>query len=368
MNTALLQLAALYRDAASLVMQLNALKAQSEFGGMIALLKQNPQLSFLIDKYRDLDRLSIEQQGSAIGDALTGNRWSAAETALRKLAGDQDYLDPSSLALRDDAVRSYEDSLYSKVERTTRARVDKFCEDNVATYQGIDSLYTDSVFLPAYNITFSSGSRKDLIDRQNQLAADLQKIKENDFPAKSIRLLYDQLIKSPDDNGIYKARAIVAHGRHYTGTEKEVRMRIAEADPLTAKWITKAKEPRRVFVVPVTDNPHGKNKYVVRFNVDIPTDAVFPVYEVNIKLPREVAQNAASEQWYDEITCNKIPLKNEGRFSIIAPTAANNYECQVAPVQMNKDKANVLEIVFHYNAFKVLQVSVMVQQPIIKKN
>lgn len=181
-------------------------------------------------------------------------------------------------------------------------------------------------------------------------------------------MLYDELLKSPDDNGVYKARAIVAHGKHYTGSEKEIKMRIAEADPMVAKWITKAKEPRRVFVVPVTDNPRGKNKYVVRFNINIPTDAVFPVYEVNIKLPREVVQNAASEQWYDEITCNKIPLKNEGRFSIIAPTAANNYECQIAPVQMNKDQANVLEIAFRYNAFKVVQVSVMVQKPIIKKN
>ncbi len=366
-NTALLQLATLYRDAASLVMQLNVLKAQNEYEGMIALLKQNPAQSFLIDKYRDLDRLSLQQQEDSIGVALAGNHWSSAESNLRKLSSDQDFLDPASLIIRDDAVHNYEDSLYSKVERTTRSRVDKFCVDNVATYQNIDSLYADSVFLPAYAITFSSG-RKDLVDRHAQLAADLQRIKETEFPAKSIKLLYDQLVKSPDDNGVFKARAIVAHGKHYTGTEKEIKMRIAEADPMVAKWITKAKEPRRVFVVPVTDNQHGKNKYIVRFDVNIPTDAVFPVYEVNIKLPREVAQNAASEQWYDEITCNKVPLKNEGRFTITAPTAENNYECQIAPVQMNKDQTNVLEIAFRYSAFKVLQVSVMVQKPIIKKN
>ncbi|MGA3051040.1 MAG: hypothetical protein ABSE00_03885 [Chitinispirillaceae bacterium] len=367
-NTTLLQLAALYRDAANLVMQLNILKDQNDYTAMIVLLKQNPNLSFLIDKYRDLDRLSLEQQENAIGAALAANKWGAAETNLRKLFADQDFLDPTSIPPKENAVRSYEDSLYSKVERVTRGRVDKFCNDNVATYENIDSLYADSVFLPAYNITFTSGGRADLVARQSQLAADLERIKETDFPAKSIRLLYDQLLKSPDDNGVYKARAIVAHGKHYTGSEKEIKMRIAEADPLTPKWITKAKEPRRVFVVPITDNPHGKNKYVVRFNIDIPTNAVFPVYEVNIKLPKEVAQNASSAQWYDEITCNKVPLKNEGRFSIIAPTAANDYECQIAPVQMNKNQANVLEIVFRYNAFKVLQISVMVQNPIIKKN
>jgi hypothetical protein len=121
-------------------------------------------------------------------------------------------------------------------------------------------------------------------------------------------------------------------------------------------------------VVPVTDNRHGKNKYVVRFNVNVPTDAVFPVYDINVKLPKEVARNASSSQWYEAITCNAKQLKNEGRFSITAPTAANDYECQITPVQMNKDQTNVLEIVFNYAAFKVLQVSVMVQKPIIKKN
>ena len=250
----------------------------------------------------------------------------------------------------------------------TRERVNKFCEANVSTYDNIDTLYADSVFLPAYAVTFTSGSRADLAQRRAQLGADLERIKQVEFPSKSIELLYEQLVRSPDDNGVLKARAIVAHGRHYAGDDKEVKRRVAEADPLVAKWIVKAKEARRVFVVPVTDNRRGKNKYVVRFNVDIPTDAVFPVYEVNIRLPREVAQNAEAEQWYDAITCNRVPLKNEGRFTITAPTAANNYECQIAPVQMNKDKANVLEIVFRHSSFKVLQVSVMVQKPIIKKN
>ena len=66
--------------------------------------------------------------------------------------------------------------------------------------------------------------------------------------------------------------------------------------------------------MPITDNRKGKNKYYIRLNVDIPTDANFPVYDVNIKLPKEIAQNAAASQWYDEILLNKKPLKNEGRF------------------------------------------------------
>ena len=49
---------------------------------------------------------------------------------------------------------------------------------------------------------------------------------------------------------------------------------------------------RRVFALPVTDRTRGKNKYVVRLNVDIPTEAAFPVYDVNIKLPKEVAERS----------------------------------------------------------------------------
>ena len=367
-NTDLLKLVAQYRDAENIVKQLNVLKSQHDYSTMIGVLKQNQQLGFLPDKYRDLDKMSIEEQAKNISAALAGNAWAQAENALKKLHTDQNFLDPSMITVKEGVVRDYEDSLYSKVERVTRTRVNKFCDSNVTTYENIDSLYTDSVFLPVYDITFSSGNRNDLVGRKNTLVADLAKMKENEFPARSIKLLYDQFVKTPDDNGVLKARAIVAHGKHYTGDDKEIKIRISEADPLLAKWITKPKEYRRVLVVPVTDNRHGKNKYVVRFNINVPTDAVFPVYDVNIKLPKEVAQNAAAAQWYESISCNKKMLKNEGRFSINAPTAANGYECQITPVQMNKDETNFLEIVFNYNAFKALQVSVMVQKPIIKKN
>jgi hypothetical protein len=367
-NTDLLKQTAHYRDAESIVKQLNVLKVQREYSTMIGILKQNQQLGFLLDKYRDLDKMSIEEQAKKISTALASNAWAGAENALKKLHADQNFLDPSMLTIKEGVVRDYEDSLYSKVERVTRSCVNKFCDSNVTTYENIDSLYTDSVFLPVHDITFSSGNRNDLIERKNALVADLAKMKDNEFPARSIKLLYEQFVKTPDDNGVLKARAIVAHGRHYTGDDKQIKDRMSEADPLLAKWITKPKEYRRVLVVPVTDNHHGKNKYVVRFNINIPTDAVFPVYDVNIKLPKEVAQNAVASQWYESISCNKNLLKNEGRFSINAPTSANGYECQITPVQMNKDETNFLEIIFNYNALKVLQVSVMVQKPIIKKN
>jgi hypothetical protein len=102
--------------------------------------------------------------------------------------------------------------------------------------------------------------------------------------------------------------------------------------------------------------------------IDIETEANFPVYDINIKLPKELAENAAAEQWYDKISLNKKELKNEGRFSITAPSASNDYECQISPVQMNKGKGNILEISFSHASFKVHSLSVMVQKPIIKKN
>ncbi len=358
------------RQAEMIVQQANMFKAQGDYHSMVSLLAQSKQLGFLVDKYRDLDRLSIEQQMKGIKTSLSSNAWAQAEKGLTALHADNTFLNPQGiLPMKQAAVRELEDSLYTGVERLTRTRVNKFCEDKVGVLENVDSLYSDSVFLPAFNITFSSGSQNHLIQKKEALIADLAKLKDFDFPAKAIKLCYEQFIKNPEENGVLKARAVVTHGNHYKGDDKELRIRVAECNPESAKKITKPKEYRRVFALPITDNRKGgKNKYYIRLNVDIPTEANFPVYDVNIKLPKEIAQNAASSQWYDEILLNKKQLKNEGRFSIAAPTAANEYECQITPVQMNKGQSNILEVNFTYRAFKPFTVSVMVQKPIIKKN
>jgi len=358
------------RQAEVLVQQVNMFKAQGDYRSMVGLLAQAKQLGFLVDKYRDLDRMSIEQQMKTIKGSLSSNAWAQAENGLKTLHTDNTFLNPQGiLPYKQAAVRELEDSLYTGVERLTRARVNKFCEDKVGVLENVDSLYSDSVFLPAYNITFSSGSQNHLLQKKDALMADLAKLKDYDFPAKAIKLCYEQFIKNPEDNGVLKARAVVTHGNHYKGDDKDLKIRVAECNPQSAKKITKPKEYRRVFALPITDNRKGgKNKYYIRLNVDIPTDANFPVYDVNIKLPKEIAQNAAASQWYDEILLNKKQLKNEGRFSIGAPTASNEYECQITPVQMNKDQSNILEVNFTYHAFKPFPVSVMVQKPIIKKN
>ncbi len=368
-NSEISKTLAAYREAEALVPQLNILKDQKDYSTMLGILKQNMHLYFLIDKYKQLDNLSVEEQTNSIKSALNTNNWIQSESLLRKLHEDMNFLNSAEIyPAKKAAVESLEDSLYTRVDHASRVRITQFLDANVNTLKDVDSLYSDTVFVPVYNITFTSGSRNELIQRKDKLIADLGKMRDDEFPARAIKQLYEQFTSNPSDNGVFKARAIVSHGKYYKADDKKTKQRISECDPYTAKWITKPKEYRRVFVLPVTDNKRGKNKYVVRFNVNIETEANFPVYDVNVKLPKEIARNAASSQWYETISLNKKPLKNEGRFSISAPSAENNFECQITPVQMNKDQNNILEITFYDDSFKVYTFSTMVQKPIIKKN
>ena len=358
-----------YREAEILVPQLNGLKDQKDYSSMLGILKENSHLYFLLDKYKVLDKISVDEQGNSIKAALENSNWPQSEGLLRKLNEDMNFLNAAEIyPAKKVTVEVLEDSLYTRIDRASRIRITRFLDANVQTLENVDSLYSDTVFVPVYNITFSSGSRNELIQRKNNLIADLGKMESDEFPARAIKILYEQFTSNPSDNGVLKARAIVSHGKHYTANDKKTKQRISECDPYAAKWITKPREYRRVFVLPVTDSKKGKNKYVVRFNVNIETDANFPVYDVNVKLPKDIAGNAAAAQWYESITLNKKPLKNEGRFSITAPSAENDFECQITPVQMNKDQNNILEIVFYDNSFKVYTFSTMVQKPIIKKN
>jgi hypothetical protein len=92
------------------------------------------------------------------------------------------------------------------------------------------------------------------------------------------------------------------------------------------------------------------------------------VFDVNVKLSKDMAENAGRESWYDEITVNKNPIKNEGRFRITSPTAANDYEAQITPVQMEKSGDTILEVHFKRPAYRMYEISVMAQVPIMKKN
>jgi hypothetical protein len=358
-----------YRMAEFLVPQVNELKEKKDYSAMLGLLKKNMELGFLIDKYRHMDKVSVDEQADNIRGGLKRFYWAKAEGGLTKLHFDKNSLDYEAIKpLKRKVVLELEDSLYIQVDRLTRERVSKFCEEKISVLEDVDSLYEDSVFLPAHDIKFSSGSKAALVQRKEDLIAHLAKLKEDEFPAKAIQLLYDEFLKNPRDNGVLKARAIVTHGKHYKGDDKKTKRRMAECNPWSAKWITKPTEYRRVFALPFSTRMRGVNNYVLRINIRIPTEAKFPVYEVNLKLPKQVAKDAASDKWYEKITINKKIYKSEGRFSITAPNAENNYECQISPVRVIAGKSNYLDIYFNHKSFKVHPVSVMVQKPIIKKN
>ncbi len=358
-----------YDLASALVPQLNSLKKMADYKGMLQLLIDNRDLDFLVAKYAALDRMSVDEQAKNIIDALEEYRFRASENGLKELYRDQTYLEAAKvMPYKQQRVRNLEDSLYMGIDRITRSRVNKFLEENIDTLENIDSLYEDSVFLPVYDVTFSTGSNAALLQKKEQLVADLAKMKENEFPMKAVKILYERFLKDPTGLGVTMARAIVTHGKHYTGDDKKTKRRIAECDPWRSKWIVKTKQYRNVFALPLTSNEKGTNRYFLRLNIRIPTDAKFPVYDVNIKLPKEIAKNAGTSQWYEKIKLNKKELKNEGRFTISSPSAESNYECQITPVRMDKDGNNYLDIYFTAKTFKVYQVGVMVQKPIIKKN
>ncbi|MBD3316667.1 MAG: hypothetical protein GF344_12835 [Chitinivibrionales bacterium] len=363
------KLAGRYGEAKALVPQINRLMAQGNFRGSLGVLMQYKHLGFLLEKYRPLDKMSIEQQADAVSDHLANYRWRSAEAGLRALHGDRNFIDPPAVfSVKRIIVEELEDSLYSTIDRITRHRVNEFLEQNVDQLENVDSLYTDSVFYPVYEVTFTTGDQADLEKRKRELVEHLATMKQDEFPARAIALLYQKFVRDPGKNGVLTARAIVRHGEHYEGDNIKIKRRVAECNPWASKWIVKPKKYRRVYALPLTDSRGGSNRYLVRLNVRIPTDAKFPVYDVNIKLPKEIAGEASTEQWYEKIMLNKTPLKNEGRFTITAPTAENNFECQVSPVRMVKEGNNVLEIYFNHKSFKVHTLSVMVQKPIIKKN
>ena len=358
-----------YREADALVPQINVYKKQKNYRAMLGLLKKNAKLKFLRNMYQGIDALSLKRQKKQVLAALEQKDWAGAEATLKTFFLDRNFLDYKKVKKQKlQTVRTLEDTLVNRVERVSKKRARRFVNENIKTLKNVDVLYENVVFRPVHVLTFSSRSPQALQQRNQRLISGLQKLKNEEFPARAIQLLYNELSADPNNNGVLKARAVVAHGTHYKGKDKKIKRSVAECDPWASKWITKAKSYRRLFALPVTTKPRGKNEYVFRVNLRIPSEAKFPVYEVYIRLPKEVAENASTAQWYDKITLNKKVVKNEGRFSITSPLASNGYECQITPLRAVKDGDSVLEVHFTHPSFKVQQVSIMAQKPIIKKH
>jgi hypothetical protein len=358
-----------YRQADAVVPEINRYLAAKNYSQAIRAIKANADLGFLTKIYANLDELSLNAQKSAITTALTNQNWREAEAGLRSLHLDKNFLNTSAYITRKNSlVKSMEDTLLARVERVTKQRVNRFVEENYTNLNGVEAMYQNPVFEPAWDITFTSGSRQQLDQRKKALADRLKYLKDVAFPEKAIDRLYRDFSSDISNNGVLKARAIVSHGKNYKGNNSKTKNLVAECDPFAAKWLTKAKDYRKLYVLPVTTNNSGENEYRFRVKLKIPSDADFPVYDVNVKIPKEVAVGSARAQWYDQMTMNNKVLKNEGRFTITAPTYKNDYECQITPLSIDKGGENILEVRFKHPAFKVFEISVMAQKPIIRKN
>ncbi|MBL7961384.1 hypothetical protein JNL27_14215 [bacterium] len=358
-----------YQRANGLVPEINSMKNKLGYQSIIRLLKKNSDLDFFVAHYADVDQLSLNQQKISISSALKDSQWTEAELHLRGLYTDQEFLNLNAItAVKNQTVKTLEEEFFTGVENISKQTATQFVEANKLTTDTVENLYKSAAFKPAHDITFYTGSEKEFNKRKKIMIDRLDVMKNETFPATAIEALYKDFTSNINNNGVAKARAVAMHGKYYKGNDKKIINIVAECDTRIAKWITKPTQYRKFYVLPITSNKNGVNEYLFRLNVQIESEAQFPVFDINIKLPEEVAQSSGLSQWYDEITINKKAIKNEGRFLITAPTAGNSYECQITPVQMAKGGDNILEVRFKHNSFKVFEISVMAQKPIIKKN
>jgi hypothetical protein len=363
------QLESQYRKASDVVRQINALRPQKDYRGIVHILRNIRDLDFVLAEYPDIDALLLKSQADKIREHLAAKDWKETEKGMADLQNDKDFLNLSQIAPKKlQTVQSIEDEMYESVKKLSFERVDAFAKTHETTIDNVPLLYQDSSFLPVYTLTFSSESPGKVIQRRRVIDAYLNNVKFIQFPENAVKLIYKDLTRAPHDRGVEKARAILAHAKFYKGKDKSVRNIIGECDPMIAKTLSKPKEYRRLLVLPVNESAASSNEYLFRVNVKIPTDAQFPVFDVNIKVPPEIAERAGDKQWFTEMTLNKKVVKTEGHMRVIAPTADNDYEAQITPVQMFKDKDNIIEIRFKYPSFQLFEVSVMAQVPLIRKN
>ncbi|MDH3251532.1 MAG: hypothetical protein OEM41_02005, partial [Ignavibacteria bacterium] len=254
---------------------------------------------------------SLYQSGQRLVTEIRRGSWPSAEGELKSLFN---WTDETAGAVflthKDRLVRAGEDEIFNRVREASRQRVDAFVAKNLSTINNVVSLYADSVFRPVYDLRFSTLGQAGAVRKGREIESYLEQKKTVEFPENAIKTIYRDFTRDLNDRGVEKARAIVEHGKWYKGNDKQVKGLIDECDVNTPKWIVRAKEYRKLYALPVTTASGGTNQYMFRIRLQIPSDAQFPVFDVNIKLPEEVARNAGARQWYNEITINKTPIKN----------------------------------------------------------
>ena len=312
---------------------------------------------------------SVYSRARNAATRVNASSWSEAEVLLRDLYATTEFNAIPAVKMQKEKIEAHlESELFSRVKKETEIRMDAFIQKHRMTTENVPGLYQDSVFLPIHQFSFSSGGPATVQQRNRTIDDYLFQARHIRFPEIAIKAFYQDFVKNIANRGAEKAKAIVDHSKEYQGTDTDVKAYISECDPNVAKWIVRAKEYRKVYTLPVTNNRQGTNEYLLRLRLNIPSEARFPVYDITVKLPQEVAARAGSEQWYQEITINRKPIKNAGRFRITAPKADNDYESLITPVQMDKEGNNILEIRFTYPGYRAFEISAMAQVPIIRKN
>lgn len=315
------------------------------------------------------DLQMMYQTSGIVAGHISNRMWGSAELRLKELHKTWGITGSSDVSSqRRTIVEQFEEGIFTAVRTASEERINAFIKAHEIAIDDVAELYVDSAFLPVHQLSFSSLGWNELVRKRNQIQSYLDQIKYNQFPETSIKSIYSEFTRNMRDRGVEKARAIVEHGKFYKGSDQQVQGLITECDVQAAKWIVRPAEYRKLFALPITDNKQGVNEYMFRIRLQIPSEAEFPVFDVNLKLPQEIAEKALQEQWFESITINKNPIKNEGRFRVTSPTAANNYEALITPVQMDKGGRNILEVRFKYPGFRVFEVSAMAQVPIIRKN
>ena len=110
------------------------------------------------------------QTAGGIAAHLSAHAWPSAESLLRELYDSRRSLEVSPTATqRGLLVRRFENDIFSGVQLASRQRVDTFVKQHEMTTDNISALYNDSAFVPVYQLTFSSISQNDLLQKRKQI-------------------------------------------------------------------------------------------------------------------------------------------------------------------------------------------------------
>jgi hypothetical protein len=355
--------------AAPIADEINLLRLKQDYFGIIKLVKNNASVDFLSKHYAHVDRLAIQHEQTKLSKYISEGQYALAEGKLATFSPDYQFIEPANIqSYRKVTISTIEDELYQSVHDKTKTRIDSIIAFHAGDFTGVKDRYESDELKAAYILTYSSKGQVVIDDRNRKISDYVTKRVSIDYPERAIELLYNALIKNQEANGVERAQAVVEHGNRYKGKQASIWNMVNECDPHRGKRLSNAGSYRKLMALPLSLNKSAVNEYMFKVNIVIPSDAKFPAYEMNIKLPPSVATSAKSSQWFEVIRLNGDEIRPEGRISITAPTAANGYEFQITPIQTKKGENNSFEVRFKSSEYRVFNISIMAQEPLIRKH